>query len=138
MKCTEAYLDELLARETIELESIDTTQLEALGFEPKTVSDGESTVTDLMLRCPCDQGYRWRFYAAVVENGDGTGILYGFRNGMLSGCGFEYREYNDLRRMSKYNCGQEVDAWMVGLLRALIEQDAIKPKAAEDSGEASE
>lgn len=132
MKCTEAFLDELLGRETVELQSFDKEKLAALGFEPKEVSDGESTVTDLMLRCPCDQGYRWRFYAAVVENPDGTGILYGFRNGMMTSPGFEYREYNDLRRMSKFNSGQEVDGWMTGLLRTMIEQDAIVPKGGEE------
>ena len=132
MKCTEAFLDELLGRETIELQSFDKEKLAALGFEPKKVSDGESTVTDLMLRCPCDQGYRWRFYAAVVENPDGTGILYGFRNGMMTSPGFEYREYNDLRRMSKFNSGQEVDGWMTDLLRTMIEQDAIVPKGVEE------
>ena len=130
MKCTEAFLDELLNRESIVLKSFDRNQLAILGFEPKTVSDGESTVTDLMLRCPCDEGYRWRFYAAVAEIGDGNAVLYGFRDGMMTAPGFEYREYNDLRRMSKYNCGQEVDEWMVGLLRALIEQDAIEPEEA--------
>ena len=121
MKCTEAFLDELLNRESIVLKSFDRNQLAILGFEPKTVSDGESTVTDLMLRCPCDEGYRWRFYAAVAEIGDGNAVLYGFRNGLMTEPHFEYR---------KYNCGQEVDAWMVGLLRALIEQDAIEPEEA--------
>jgi hypothetical protein len=130
MKCTEAYLDELLNRETIELKAIDRNQLAILGFEPKTVSDGENEVTDLMIRCPCDEGYRWQFYAAVAETGEGAGVLYGFREGMMTAPGFEYREYNDLRRMSKFNCGQEVDEWMVGLLRALIEQDAIEPEEA--------
>ena len=130
MKCTEEYLDGLLGRESIELARIDKPALAALGFEPRIITDGDNTVVDMMLRCPCDQGYRWSFYVAIAENEDGTGTLYGYREGLLTAPGFEYREYNDMRRMSKYNAHQDVDEWMVRTLRDMIEQDAIEPKEA--------
>lgn len=130
MKCTEEYLDDLLGRESIELARIDKAILSTLGFEPRIITDGDNTVVDMMARCPCDQGRRWRFYIAIAESGDGTGILYGFRDGMLTLPGFEYREFNDMRRMSKFNANQDVDAWMVDTLRSMIEQDAIEPKGA--------
>lgn len=125
MICSEEYLDGVLARESIALSGFDAEKLKVLGFKPRTVTDGTTAVTDLMLRCPCDQKHRWRFYIAAVDNGDGTGLLYGFRDGLMSRCGFEYREFNDLRRMSKYNAGQDVDDWMVAILRTMIEQDAV-------------
>ena len=130
MKCTEEYLDALLGRESIELARIDKDILHTFGFEPRIITDGENTVVDLMVRCPYDDGRRWRFYIAIAEAEDGTGILYGFRDGLLTPPGFEYREFNDMRRMSKYNANQDVDAWMVDTLRSMIEQDAIEPREA--------
>ena len=130
MNCPEEYLDGVLARETVALAGFDAEKLQGMGFAPKIVTDGTNTAVDMMLRCPCDQKHRWQFYIAVVDNGDGTGYLFGFRDGMMTGSGFEYREFNDLRRMSKYNASQDVDEWMVRTLRDMIEQDAITIKEA--------
>lgn len=126
MNCTEEYLDEVLARDEIILEDYRPETLASIGFEPKTVTDTESgrSITDLMLRCPCDAGYRWRFYISVA-NEDENGHLYGFRDRLMSHPGFEWREFNDLRRMSKFNAGTDIDEWMINVLREMIERDAI-------------
>lgn len=130
MRCTEEYLDGLLARETITITAKDNEKLAGMGFRPERISDGTATVTDLMLRCPVDKGHRWRFYIAVADNGDGTGTLYGFRSGLMSFPYFEYREFYDMARMSKYNADTQVYDWMVQKLREMVEQDAVTPSEA--------
>lgn len=132
MICTEEYLDEVLARDEIILDAYDPETLASIGFAAKTVKDPESgcEITDLMIRCPCDDGYRWRFFISVA-NEDENGHLYGFRDRLMSRPGFEWREFNDLRRMSKFNAGTDVDEWMIAVLREMIERDAITIREAE-------
>ena len=132
MNVTEEYLDEVLAREEILLETVDTEKLKEMGFEPKTIKDPETgaEVTDMMLRCPCDDGYRWRFFVSISQEGEDL-HLYGFRDRLMSRPGFEWREYNDLRRMSKFNAATTVNDWMVETLRAMLETDAVTIREAE-------
>ena len=132
MNVTEEDLDAVLAREEILLEGCDPANLREMGFEPKTVEDPETglQVRDLMLRCPCDDGYRWRFFISISEEG-GALHLYGFRDRLMSRPGFEWREFNDLRRMSKYNAATTVNDWMVETLRTMLVRDAITIREAE-------
>ena len=132
MNVTEEYLDGILGREEILLETVDTEKLKEMGFEPKTIEDQETglQVRDLMLRCPCDDGYRWRFFISISEEG-GALHLYGFRDRMMTRPGFEWREFNDLRRMSKFNAATTVNDWMIETLRTMLERDAVTIKEAE-------
>ena len=126
MICSEQYLDALLDRDAIALTGYDAEKLALLGFVPRTVgSTEEGTVTDLMLRCPCDQAHRWDFYVAVCDFSDGPYIM-GFRDRVMGAPGYEYRHFADMATMSKYNASTEVYEWMIATLRAMIEADAVQ------------
>ncbi len=132
MRVTEEYLDAILDREHIHLDAYDFDRLTALGFGPRQVSEGGQIVTDLMIRCPCDGAYRWRFYIAIADNPEGGAELYGFRDGMITAPGHEYREFNGLRQMSRFNAGQDIDGWMVETLRTMMETDAVTVQEADE------